>query len=112
MRKAAKVRNQLAELEQDLALYRLDGRVLVAGDWNCKVGEIASEVGDRRWTRRSVSDTVDSRGKHIMGMMNAAQMVVLNGIRDTVAQYTCKPWQSAEGDLDRALATTLQPVQT
>jgi hypothetical protein len=97
--RANKVPNQLAELEQDLALYRLDGRALVAGDWNCKVGQLASEIGDRIWTRRSVSSTVDTRGKHIMGMMNAAQMVVLNGIRDTVAQYTCKTWQSAEGEI-------------
>ena len=94
--RANKVVNQIAEMEQDIATYCLDGRILVAGDWNCKIGQLDSEIGDRVWTRRSVSDTIDTRGKHIMGVMNALQMVVLNGIRDTIAQYTCKTWQSAE----------------
>ena len=93
--RANKVQDQIAELEQDLALYRMDGRVLLAGDWNCKIGEIASDVGDRLWTRQSVSDTSDTRGKHIMDMMNAASMVVLNGIRGTVAQNTFHEWHTA-----------------
>jgi hypothetical protein len=92
--RANKVQDQIAELEQDLALYRMDGRVLLAGDWNCKIGEIASDVGDRLWTRQSVSDTSDTRGKHIMDMMNAASMVELNGIRGTVAQNTFHEWHS------------------
>ena len=72
--RANKVLNQIAEMEQDIATYTLDGRVLIAGDWK---QDWTTGFGsrDRVWTRRSVSDTVDTRagrGKHIMGVMNAS----------------------------------------
>ena len=42
--RANKVVNQIAEMEQDIATYSLDGRILVAGDWNCKIGQLDSEI--------------------------------------------------------------------
>ena len=37
-----------------------------------------------------MSEKVDSRGKRIIELLNMSDMVVLNGVQGTRAQYTCK----------------------
>ena len=60
---------------------------MVGGDWNCKIGEIQSEAGDRIYERQSISKKVDTRGKKMMEIMNANNMVVLNGVGGKRAEH-------------------------
>jgi hypothetical protein len=55
-----------------------EGTVMVGGDWNCKIGEIQSEAGDRTYERQSVSKKVDTRGKKMMEIMNVLGAKELN----------------------------------
>ena len=70
---------------------------MVGGDWNCKIGEIQSEAGDTIHERQSISKKVDTRGKKIMEIMNANNMVVLNGIGGKRAEHT---YFDRKGDSD------------
>ena len=70
---------------------------MVGGDWNCKIGEIQSEAADRIYERHSISKKVDTRGKKMMEIMNANNMVVLNGIGGKRAEHT---YFDRKGDSD------------
>ena len=95
--RARKAEELIQELAEDIARYQQEGTVMVGGDWNCKIGEIQSEAGDRTYERQSVSKKVDTRGKKMMEIMNANNMVVLNGIGGKRAEHT---YFDRKGDSD------------
>ena len=78
------------EVGRDVARFCLEGQVILAGDWNCKIGHLESVGQGDVFERKSVSEKVDSRGKRIIELLNMSDMVVLNGVQGTRAQYTCK----------------------
>ena len=88
--RARKAEELIQELAEDIARYQQEGTVMVGGDWNCKIGEIQSETGDTIYERQSMSKKVDTRGKKIMEIMNANNMVVLNGIGGRRAEHDRK----------------------
>ena len=63
---------------------------MIAGDWNCKIGRLPSVAREKEYVRANTSDRTDSRGRRVMELMDASEMVILNGIRGSVALPTCK----------------------
>ena len=63
---------------------------MIAGDWNCKIGRVSSVAGGKEYVRRNTSKRVDRRGRRVMELMDANDMVILNGVRGSVAQHTCE----------------------
>ena len=51
-RKAADI---VEEIGKDVARFTEEGQVVVAGDWNCKIGNLASVSRDREFDRRNSS---------------------------------------------------------
>jgi hypothetical protein len=78
-RKAADI---VEEIGKDVARFTEEGQVVVAGDWNCKIGRLMSEARGVEYSRRNTSKRVDSRGRRMIELMNASEMVILNGIRE------------------------------
>ena len=85
-----KAKELVTEIGGDVARFCLEGQVILAGDWNCKVGQLESTARERVFARKSVSTTHDERGKRMIELMNASDAVVLNGVQETSAQFTCK----------------------
>ena len=85
-----KAKELVTEIGGDVARFCLEGQVILAGDWNCKVGQLESTARERVFARKSVSACVDERGKKMIDLMNASDVVVLNGVQETSAQFTCK----------------------
>jgi len=85
-RKAADI---VEEIGKDVARFTEEGQVVVAGDWNCKIGRLMSEARGVEYSRRNTSKRVDSRGRRMIELMNASEMVILNGIRGSSAENTC-----------------------
>jgi exonuclease III len=83
------------EIGADVARFCLEGQVILAGDWNCKIGQLESVAQERVFVRKSVSDVVDARGRRMIELLNLSDVVVLNGVQKTRAQYTCR---AARGD--------------
>ena len=76
------------EIGGDIARFTQEGHVVLAGDWNCKIGRLASIVGGREFDRRNTSRRADTRGRKVVELMNRSDMVILNGIRGSTAQDT------------------------
>ena len=57
--RAWKAVDLVEEIGQDVALYSRTGHVIVAGDWNCKVGTQESLAREKVFERKSVSECVD-----------------------------------------------------
>jgi len=56
-----------------------------------------------------VSNRVDKRGKKMIELMNASDVVVLNGVQETSAQFTCR---AARGEgIDDYLAVSCALVE-
>jgi hypothetical protein len=78
----------LQQLEADCILYRKSGKVIVMGDFNARIGSLASIVqngGDSYYFQRKVVDSDPSgeswgRGNQLVQAFNAANMVILNGL--------------------------------
>src|SRR6185369_6883987 len=85
-----KAKEIVMEIGRDVARFVLVGQVILAGDWNCKVGQLESIARERVFDRTSVSKRVDERGKKMIELMNASDVVVLNGVQETSAQFTCR----------------------
>ena len=85
-----KAKEIVMEIGRDVARFCLVGQVILAGDWNCKVGQLESIARERVFDRTSVSKRVDERGKKMIELMNASDVVVLNGVQETSAQFTCR----------------------
>ena len=54
-----KAKEMMTEIGGDVARFCLEGQVILAGDWNCKVGELVSTARERVFARKSVSKRVD-----------------------------------------------------
>ena len=83
-----KAREIVEEIGIDVARFTMEGQVVVAGDWNCKIGRIASVARGREYDRRNMSSRTDTRGRRIVKLMNESDMVILNGIRGSIARDT------------------------
>ena len=77
------------EMGKDIARFTEEGQVVVAGDWNCKIGRLMSVAREMEYNRRNTSKRIDGRGRRMIELMNANEMVILNGIRGSIAQNTC-----------------------
>ena len=77
----------LGEMERLMGQWPERGRVVV-GDWNGRVGEIASVVTNEEEEKRGRfvdlgvcrDKTVNEQGKRVLNLMNAWNMVVMNGV--------------------------------
>ena len=88
--RARKADELVEEIGRDVARFCLEGETLLAGDWNCKIGQLESVARERTFVRKSVSNIVDVRGRRMMNLLNLSDMVVLNGVKEKEAQFTCK----------------------
>ena len=57
--RARKADELVEEIGRDVARFCLEGETLLAGDWNCKIGQMESVTQDRTYVRKSVSNIVD-----------------------------------------------------
>ena len=85
-----KAEQLVEEIGRDVARFALEGEVMIAGDWNCKIGRLPSVAREKEYVRANTSDRTDSRGRRVMELMDASEMVILNGIRGSVAMPTCE----------------------
>jgi len=83
-----KAQELIQEISGDIARFTQEGQVVVAGDWNCKIGRLASIAGGREFDRRNTSHKYDARGRQMVKLMNRSDMVILNGIRGSTVQDT------------------------
>ena len=87
--RSRKAEGIVEELGRDVAGYAGKGQVVVAGDWNCKIWRLVSVAGGVEYSRKNTSKRVDVRGRRMVELLNVSEMVILNGIRGSVAQNTC-----------------------
>jgi len=71
----------VGEIGADVARFCLEGQVILAGDWNCKIGQLESVAQERVFVRKTVSDVVDARGRRMIELLNLSDVVVLNGVQ-------------------------------
>ena len=71
-----KAREIIGEIGKDIARFTQEGHVVLAGDWNCKIGRLASIAGGREFDRRNTSHRADTRGRQVVEMMNRSDMVI------------------------------------
>jgi len=83
----------LDELQADMILWY--GKVVVMGDWNSRIGTLPNVVLEGEddevrivEERSSVDKTVSNQGIRVMRVLNAAGVVVTNGMRGNTAQFT------------------------
>ena len=83
----------LEELQADAVMWQ--GKVVVMGDWNSRVGCLPNVVVEGEEDevriveeRSSVDKTVSNQGTSVMRVLNAAGVVVTNGMRGATAQFT------------------------
>ena len=83
----------LDELQADMILWY--GKVVVMGDWNSRIGTLPNVVLEGEddevrivEERSSVDKTVSNQGTRVMRVLNAAGVVVTNGMRGNTAQFT------------------------
>ena len=80
-------------LQIDITKLEGKGSVLVMGDFNARMGELASTIYDVEkdeptiYKRTSEDKTTSYRGKHLMDTMNEVNMVLVNGLHK-VANFT------------------------
>ena len=67
----------------DAKKFGADSQVVVAGDFNARIGELKNEVAkEEARERRSQDKVVDARGKRLMKLMNKAGLYVVNGVKE------------------------------
>jgi hypothetical protein len=54
------------ELGTDVARFTQQGQVVIAGDWNCRVGNLASVTERTCFSRQNVTKKTDARGRRIV----------------------------------------------
>ena len=77
------------ELSEDIFVFRGQGRVCVVGDFNCRVGELASRVGEQMeeereivFKRSSQDKKVNKEGKELVRFMNEHDLIIMNGTKE------------------------------
>lgn len=88
----------IQELEEDIGRFKEQGKVVVMGDFNCRIGELPTvySVGSRVVFPRKSEDvkvnekektTIRRKGRMFIDSMNASDMFVMNGL-DSGSEYT------------------------
>ena len=73
-------------------------QVVVAGDFNARIGELKNEVAkEEARERKSQDKVVDARGKRLMKLMNKAGLYVVNGVKEE-ADFTFEHSNGEGGD--------------
>lgn len=57
--RARRAAELVEEIGKDVARFRLEGRVILAGDWNCKIGRLESAVRGIVYERVCLNYRVD-----------------------------------------------------
>ena len=84
--RARKADELVEEIGRDVARFCLEGETLLAGDWNCKIGQLESVARERTFVRKSVSNIVDVRGRRMMNLLNLSDMVLRKRKRNSHAK--------------------------
>ena len=79
---------QLLELEDDMMTFKKEGKVMVMGDFNRRIGNMGSQIirkgqckkFSRMTEDKSVKGYVAQMGKLLLDTMNSCEMIILNGI--------------------------------
>ena len=82
----------MRQVAQDAKGFMKTAQVVVAGDFNARIGEMENKVGKKEVRQRRSQDVeVDGRGKTLMKAMNKSGLYVVNGVKGK-ADYTyeCK----------------------
>ena len=124
----------LLELEIDIRNYRKLGKVVLMGDFNCRIGgkESVIAAGSKQFTFSRTTHDMDlkdkdgkkskdaNRGSFLVTSMSASGMVVMNGI-DSGGEYTFTSTNSGSSVIDLIILSdniiapgdcTLAPVNT
>ena len=51
-----KAEQLVEEIGRDVARFALEGEVMIAGDWNCKIGRLPSVAREKEYVRHVRSD--------------------------------------------------------
>ena len=84
---------RLQNLQQNVFKFAIKGRVIIMGDFNARVGELPNIIpndssGEEKYYNRSSLDKIcNARGKSLMESLNAANLLLLNGM-DSIAKFT------------------------
>ena len=73
--KMGRAEDLVEEMGKDIARFTEEGQVVVAGDWNCKIGRLMSVAREMEYNRRNTSKRIDGRGRRMIELMNANEMV-------------------------------------
>ena len=103
-----KAEQLVEEIGTDVARFTQEGQVVVAGDWNCKIACLASIASGREFDRRNMSDKPDKRGRRVVELLNRSGMVILNGIRGSIAQNT---YEGASSGVNDYIAVSAELVE-
>lgn len=73
------------ELSRDILVFSESGRVCIVGDFNCRIGELASRVmkgeTERVYERKSKDKKVDKGGRNLVKFMNDHEIIIVNGVK-------------------------------
>ena len=90
----ANVMEVLADLRQGIVEFSGKGRIVVMGDFNSRVGDLPNSINPLTGSqaplavrRTSKDQKVSSRGRKVMASLNAAGLVLLNGVGER-AEFT------------------------
>ena len=98
---------QLLELEADILVFRKQGKVVILGDFNARIGQQESRIirdGKYMTFARMSQDQVSGsaiidRGKQFVQSMNACNMIILNGI-DNKGENTFESVNKGQSTVD------------
>ncbi len=75
-------------IQEDIRFFKQKGAVIVMGDFNRRIGKLPSVVREQQiYLHRKSQDKQVKQGRLLMEVMNACDMVVLNGLEEE-AQFT------------------------
>ena len=97
----------LMELENDILSFREQGKVVVMGDLNSRVGSLASNffLNEENYEFPRISEDVKiskqarQQGKRVLESMNLNKMVIMNGV-DGGGEFTCLNKNKGESVID------------
>ena len=82
------------ELEKDITEFKDQGIVIVAGDFNSRIGNLMSITSEERiYKRNNVDKEPNQNGKKLIKLMNGLGMIILSGIRKQTKYTCCKQWK-------------------
>ena len=82
------------ELEKYITEFKDQGIVIVAGDFNSRIGNLMSITSEERiYKRNNVDKEPNQNGKKLIKLMNGLGMIILSGIRKQTKYTCCKQWK-------------------